>query len=295
MQLLNAIGNFFSWLIRTMTKNPTASLLVIAAIFCLLFLQQCQHTRDLKRDIKAKEEQLKQEQKRTANNLKALTDTIKYLRGDSVYTKRILAAKQGEIDNLDKELASVAKNIKTITKEKEIPKFIYITTINSKVSTSDVETKVDHSGDSISVGIQTANPLFNLHTQTWFQLLPDSTKKEISLKLVDKYGIGKPSHLDYNLNFKLQLAQTELKDGSKRIYIKPVDLNGNAIDPNLLGVTDVKGVDFIDVASFPQPKPQVRKPKIVMSLGPQLGVTVQSSKVKPYLGFGVSVGLNLFR
>jgi hypothetical protein len=295
MAILSAIGNFFSWIFSVFKKNPTASLLVLAAIFLMLYINSCKNNIQLKKDLTTAADVLKREQERTSNNLKALTDTVKYLREDSIYTKRILAAKQSEIADLDKELADAAQRVKTITVTKEVPKLVYITTISSNISTSDVETKVDKQGDSISIGIGTQTPLFTLRTQTWFSVLPDTVKKRLTIQLLDKYGVNKPSHLDYNLNFKLQIVQTELPDGSKRIYINPVDLQGNAIDPALLGITNVKGVDFIDVPSTPPITPTKQKPRIVMGLGPQAGMTYMDGKLRPYVGVGLTIGLNLLK
>jgi hypothetical protein len=288
---MNVILNFLNGLL----KRPLVLLAIIAAILLMLLVNTCNNNRQLKRDIKAAKEQAKREAQRNINNLQALHDTIKYLRKDSVYTKQVLAARNGEIEHLDKELADAVNNIKTIVKTKEVPKFVYITDINSKVSTSDVDTKFNNSGDSMSLGIQTSNQLFSIKTQTWFTLRPDSVNKQITLYYIDKYGPGKPSHLDFEQKFKLQLAQTELPDGSKRVYVKPVDLNGNALDPALLNIGNVKGVDFIDVSSTPPPLIPKKKPRFSLSIGPQAGFTIDNNRVHPYVGFGIGLGLNLLR
>jgi hypothetical protein len=288
---MNVILNFLNGLL----KRPLVLLAIIAAILLMLLVNTCNNNRQLKRDIKAAKEEVKREVQRNVNNLKALHDTVTYLRKDSIYTKRILAAKQGEIENLDKELADVVTKIKTITVTKEVPKFVYITDINSNISTSDIETKLDVQGDTMSIGIQSGNQLFNIRTQTWFSLLPDSAKKQLNLQFIDKFGTGKPSKLDFNLKFKLQLVQTELPDGSKRVYIKPVDMNGNALDPALLNIGNVKGVDFIDVASVPPPVIPKKKPRFSLSIGPQAGFTIDNNKLKPYVGIGIGLGLNLLR
>jgi hypothetical protein len=285
------ILNFLNGLL----KRPLVLLFIVAAILLMLLVNTCNNNRKLKRDIEQAKTELKQEAQRNQNNLKALHDTITYLRHDSVYTKLILSAKQGEIANLDKELAEATGKIKTIIKQKEITKLVYITTINSNISTSDVETKVDRTGDSISIGIATANQLFKIRTQTWFSILPDTVQKKLTLQLIDRYGSGKPSHLDFEQNFKLTIAQVELPDGSKRIYIAPTDLSGNAIDPKLLGISDIKGVDYIDVRSTPPIPIQKKKPRFVLSVGPQAGMTIQNNQLRPYVGFGLGLGLNLLR
>jgi hypothetical protein len=283
-------------LLNGLVKRPLVLLFIIAAILLMLLINTCNSNRQLKRDIKAAQVELKKEEQRSINNLKALHDTVTYLRKDSLYTKRVLAAKQGEIENLDKELADVVTKIKTVTVTKEVPKFVYITDINSNVSTSDVETKLDVQGDTMSIGILSSNPLFNIRTQTWFALLPDSAKKQLNLQFIDKFGTGKPSHLDFNLKFKLQLVQTEMPDGSKRVYVKPVDLNGNAIDPALLNIGNIKGVDFVDVQPTPASPPIIKKkPRFSLSIGPQFGFRIDNNQIKPYVGVGIGFGVNLLR
>jgi hypothetical protein len=273
-------------------QNPMTALVVLCAVLLMLLLNQCGTTRKLKSEVAQKEQQIKTEQQRSQNNLKVLHDTVQFVRTDSSYAKSILVAKQSEIALLDRELSDALAHVKTVTKE--VPKLVYITDINTNISTSDVNTKVDHEGDSVSVGLLVDNQLFHLRTHTWLQFVPDSVNKSIGLQLVDKYGDGKPSLLDFSQNFRLQLAEVQGKDGLKRIYIQPVDLSGHAIDPKLLGITNIKGVDMIEQIT-PSVVTKTKAPRFALVFGPQGGLWVKNGKITPYAGVGITLGYNLIR
>lgn len=287
MKVLLTIKKFFGGILSFGKKNPTVTAIIVIIILIMLFLQQCNKNKDLKREIATREAYQKQEDQRHKNNLKALGDTVKILKEDTSHMKQILAAREGEIEYLDGELAKEKERIKKVISVKEVPKFIYITELASNVSTSDVETKIEKEGNTFGVGIETENQLFKLKTRTWFNLNVDSFDKVILINPADKYGKNRPSKLDYESKFKLSLTQTELQDGSKRIYIRATDLNGDAIDPTLLGISYIKGVDFIDVPSTPVPKPTapVKKSRFAGVIGP----SVILSPKPPFIHYGVGV------
>jgi hypothetical protein len=292
LKILGLITDGFSFL----KKHPKFFLGIVVALFIVLFFRQCETNRILENEIEQLNIELKNEEDRTINNITALKDSVVKLDNQNTYYKGVLRIKDGEVEVLSTRLQRTNKKVQELTEELKNAKVknIYVTDITSDVSTNDVLTNVTlEDSNTFSLGIHDSTSIFSLNTQTWFKIVPNNNK--LKLELLDRYGEGKSSQLDYKFNFTLTTSQIELPDGNTRILIKPTDINGNEIPSSLLTIPFADGVDFIDV------KPQIITPPLdkkrrgfSVVVGPTGGISYMNGQFLPSLGVGVTVGYRIW-
>lgn len=293
--LLNILG-YITDGFKFIKKHPKFFLGLIVALFIMLFFRQCETNRLLKNDIERLNVELDNEANRTINNVEALKDSIVRLGETNTYIKGVLRVKEDETEILSTRLSKATKKVNELSekiKNSEV-KNVYITDITSDITTSDVLTHVEvEDSNTFSVGVQDSNDVYSIKTNTWFEIKPDGDK--LRLDLLDKYGDGKSSLLDYKLNFTITTSQLELPNGNTRILIRPTDINGNEIPSDILRIPFADGVDFIDV----QPKVIVppsdsKRRRITAVIGPTGMITYGNGQFRPFLGVGITVGYRLW-
>ena len=293
--LLNILG-YLTDGFNFIKKHPKFFLGLIVALFIMLFFRQCETNRLLQNDIERLNVELDNEANRTINNVEALKDSIIKLDETNTYIKGVLRVKENETEILSTRLSKATKKVVELSekiKNSEV-KNVYITDITSDITTSDVLTHVEvEDSNTFSVGVQDSNDVYSIKTNTWFEIKPDGDM--LRLDLLDRYGDGKSSLLDYKLNFTITTSQLELPNGNTRILIRPTDINGNEIPSDILRIPFADGVDFIDV----QPKVIVppsdsKRRRITAVIGPTGMITYGNGQFRPFLGVGITVGYRLW-
>ena len=296
MTILLKILGIFTDVYQFLKKHPKFFLGVVVALFIVLFFKQCDDNKKLKNQIDILNIEIKNEENRTINNITALKDSVIKLDNQNTYYKGVLRVKDDEVAVLSNRLKRTNKKVQELTEELEDVKVknIYITDITSDVSTNDVMTNVSlEDSNTFSLGIHDSTSIFSLNTQTWFKIVPNDNK--LKLELLDRYGEGKSSQLDYRFNFTLTTSQLELPDGNTRILIKPTDLNGNDIPSDILRIPFADGVDFVDVK--PQvitPPAEVKKRRFGIVIGPTAGLSYGNNVFTPTIGLGITVGYSIW-
>jgi hypothetical protein len=291
LKILSIFGDVYEFF----KKHPKFFLGVVVAVFIMLFFKQCDDNRVLKNEIKQLNVELENENNRTLNNITALKDSVVKLNNSNTYMKGVIRVKEGESEILTDRLIASTKKIKELTKklkDSEVTN-VYITDISADISTNDVMTNINtEDSNTFSVGVKDSNSVFSISTQTWFRIVPNDNK--LKLELLDRYGSGKSSLLDYKLNFSLTTAQIELPNGTTRILIRPTDIYGNEIPPSILSIPFADGVDYIDVKPQTITPPSDKKKKgLGIVIGPMGGLFYDNNTFVPALGIGVTVGYRI--
>jgi len=299
MQIINSILKFFSFLLDSIRKNPKFFFGFILMLFIALFFKQCQTNRDLENKVNELETKLLNEEQRYVNNIKSLRDSVVYVENEKAYVKNVLRVKEDELFIVNKRLSDAKIQIQKLLiklgeTEGEV-KNIYITDITSDIQTNDVMTKVitDSTG-AFGLSVQDSNQVYSIKTMTWFNLTPNGNK--LKLNLLDRFGNGKSSQLDYNLNFSLLLSQVELDSGSTRVLIQAQDVYGKPIPRELLKLSFVNGVDFVDVkpSVVEPPKENKKRTGWGVMVGPSYGLYSTPTGFLPTWGIGIMAGYKLF-
>lgn len=296
MTILFKILKVFTDVYDFLRKHPKFFLGVVVALFIMLFFKQCEDNRVLKTEIEQLNVELKNEEDRTSNNVKALRDSVVRLDETNTYIKGVLRVKDEENDLLTQRLRKETEKVKELTEEiKDLEiRNVYITDITSDITTSDVMTNVStEDSNTFSLGINDSNSVFSINTQTWFKIVPDDNR--LKLELMDRYGIDKSSRLDYKLNFTLTLAQLEMPNGNTRVLIRPTDINGNEIPQSILQIPFADGVDYIDIKPQIITPPNDRKRRnLGIVIGPSYGLNYVDGVFRPSIGLSATVGYRIW-
>lgn len=293
-----SVLKFITPILSFIKNNPKFILGIVFASVIVMLFKQCGDIRNLKYEIKIKETEIKNEQDRFENNIKNLTDSVKYYKEEQIYSKSLLRVKDGELVMLDIKLSSYKNEIKRlaniIQKGSKI-KNVFITDISSDIDKYDVLTRVqsDDTGN-FSIGISDTNQILSINTESWFRLEPDVDK--IKLTLVNKFGQDSVSRLNYNLNFSLGLSQIELPNGRTRVLVQPRDVYGNPIPEDILNIPFVNGADFMDVEPnfIPTPDAPKNRRSFGVMVGPSYGLYYNNNSFIPTWGIGVMAGYKIF-
>ena len=257
-------------------KNITIISVVAVMILLFLFLNQCNTTRRLKNEIKT-------EAQKTAQNLAALTDSIKIYKnraGQDSYSKPIAEMSPDEIKKYFPDLYQRMKN------ELGEVKVIWRTRIEYR-DTGSVKNgivQLDTNKFSLNYNYYSKDSSLNIKsTNTFFADAKLVDKEKNKYSVVVSPGISTINNISLKLGFTTGIK----KEGTLyKIFITP--------DSKNIYITSLEGADVSNMINPPQST--TKKKRFGISIVANYGVIVgNNGKVGLGAGFGIGVSYSLIR
>ena len=255
-------------MITFLKKNYKSIFLLAFFVLILLFLRQCDSTKNWKLKYKANET-------KNAQNIKALTDSLsksENKNGDITFDKALASMSKEELkksfpelfDKLEAEFGEV----KVITHT--VVKYVNTGSVINKIA------KLDSNQFALnSIYYSSDSSIYIDATNTFFAKIDSSNLSKIKLDI--KNGVSKYNKIEFKTGFSTGIKE---KDGIYSIFLTP--------DNKSIVVTDLKGADVSNM--FINNKDITKRKRF--SVGPYIGYgAVFASGDKMY--HGVSVGASI--
>ena len=253
---MKAILDFFK-------KHKGLIIIGIAIIFALLFLQQCQQTRNA-------EEAAAQEKAMATQNLKAMQDSVRIdydKKNEKVFEKMAFVAKEiSDVKLLNKDLYEKLEAVEGKVQ------FYASAKVGYKAAPAEAKTKITQHGDSLNV-----NWDYKHEDKGSSQIIEGITYLEgdsAGLATIKKKAKTIITKNELKLAIDVGL-KTNKKGDTTEIFVK-------SLSPYIT-ISDIQGVTF-----FPN-TPEIYKPRRTFAMGPNMNVFYNpfNNRVVPSIGVGV--------
>ncbi len=254
-------------MLKKILDNIQAILIIAAVLVLLLFLNQCNTTRKLKKEMQRQEQISKQ-------NMAALNDSLKTYRnnaGQISYSKPIAQMTPEEIKKYFPELY---KNLEAALGKVKV---IWQTHIEYRDTGSVKNGIVQLDSNKFSLNYNYYSSDSSLHIKSTNTFFADPVLVEKNkYKVVTRPGISTINDVSLKMGFTTGIT----KEGDLyKIFITP--------DNNKVSVSDIVGADVSNMINPPVPSSKNKK----WSIGPYIGFGMSFGKGTYQIGPGVGVSL----
>lgn len=256
-------------MLKKILDNIQAILVIAAVLVLLLFLNQCNTTRKLKKEMQRQEQISKQ-------NMAALSDSLKVYKnnaGQISYSKPIAQMSPEEIKKYFPELYT---SLEAALGKVQV---IWKTHIEYRDTGSVKNAIVQLDSNKYSLNYDYYSPDSSLHvksTNTFFAEAKLVDKEKNQYKVITAPGISTINDLTLKMGFTTGIS----KEGDLyKIFITP--------DNKKVTVGDIVGADVSNMINPPQPPSKNKR----WSIGPYIGFGMSFGKGTYQIGPGVGVSL----